>query len=308
MNVRDLINQLAAAEERFAERPFVAPVTRGARVRVRIEGIVSELHVEPPSYEGWAVLKVAKPGWAQVTGDAPLARVREYLALFPRVTLVLCGREKGVWWGVQGQASASRVRLEGAAPLHLSGEARLFEWVRARWDGARFLYEGREPGRDPSVAAYLREALEAGTEPEALARPTLSPPDRTAYGRQLELRRQAKRRTEADRLREAVTHSHGEFRDFTERDDHYVVSYLVDGAQHVTTVRKEDLSLLSAGICLDGEDEKFDLASLVGVIREGRDGQIVRVGENEDLDEETYRLIHPPRPPEPPAPPRRRRR
>ena len=226
--------------------------------------------------------------------------MREYLALFPRVTLILCEQRAGTWWALQAQDSAARVRLDGAAPVHLAGEARLFEWVRARWDGARFLYEGREPGHSPAVAAYLREALEAGTETEALARPTLAPPDRAAFAYQRELRRRAERMTEADRIRAAVAHARGELRDFVERNDHYVVSYLVDGARHATTVRKNDLSVLSAGICLSGEDENFDLASLVGVIREGSDGQIVRVGYNEELDEETYRAVHPPRPPRPP--------
>lgn len=308
MNARDLISKLAAAEEQFAARPFVAPVTRGSNVRVRISGIACDLRVEPRNYEGWAVLQADGPGLARVTGEAPLVKVREYLALFPRVTLVLCEQRAGAWWALQAQDSTAKLRLEGAAPVYLAGEARLFEWVRVRWDGSRFLYEGREPGRNPSVAAYLREALEGGTEPNLLSRPTLSPPDRAAYAHQRELRRRTERETEADRIRTAVAHAHGELREFVERSDHYVVSYLVDGSRHVTTVRKDDLSVLSAGICLDGEDANFDLASLVGVIREGRDGRIVRVGEDEDLDEETYRAIHPPQPPQNPPPPRRRRR
>jgi len=38
----------------------------------------------------------------------------------------------------------------------------------------------------------------------------------------------------------------------------------------VSATVKKDLQVVSAGFCLSGEDNKFDLASLVSVVQEGQ--------------------------------------
>ena len=58
-------------------------------------------------------------------------------------------------------------------------------------------------------------------------------------------------------------------RDFAELTDGYRVVYTVDGRRHASVVRKGDLAVRAAGVCLSGRDGDFDLHSLVGVLREG---------------------------------------
>ena len=55
--VRELLDKLAAAEREFRGREFLAPVIRGAGVRVRIAGVICHLRVEPAGFEGWGILR-----------------------------------------------------------------------------------------------------------------------------------------------------------------------------------------------------------------------------------------------------------
>jgi hypothetical protein len=96
-------------------------------------------------------------------------------------------------------------------------------------------------------------------------------------------------------LRGALAHAGAELKDYVERQDVYTVTYEVDGQRHVSAISKKDLSVQVAGICLSGEDENFDLQSLVGVIREAQSGGgLVRVGdENRGMPEGHYWRVHP---------------
>ncbi len=104
---------------------------------------------------------------------------------------------------------------------------------------------------------------------------------------------QAARDNDEVRLSEALEHAGGKLTSFVKRDEVFVVRYSVDGVEHVSTIQKDNLAVVSAGICLSGQDQHFDLASLVGVLREAEEGdQMVMVGED-GLNEEEYWRVHP---------------
>src|SRR5262249_30026262 len=104
---------------------------------------------------------------------------------------------------------------------------------------------------------------------------------------------EARRSREENRLRKALAHAGAELSNFRERADVYTVTYTVDGRRHTSAVSKKDFTVRVAGICLSGQDENFDLASLVGVIREGAGGgDLVRVG-FEGVPEDQYWRVHP---------------
>ena len=293
--------RLAAAEEAFLRSDFLAPVLRRQPVVVRIAGVRCELRGEPADFEGWGVFRPLSYDTARLQRAATMGERRQYLALFPAASLVLCARgatgngdsAAATWLAMPAGRGDARFELTGMAPVRLVEDAELFDTVRARFDGANFWFEDLDGRADPGAAAFLRQWIGEMADPRRVDRPGMTAVQREAYAavyaerlRRAEAERLATARAAAldarasgeKRLRDALWHAGAQLRDFADRGDVYSVSYTVDSRRFTSVVRKDDLTVQTAGICLSGEDRKFDLHSLVSVLREGdRTGQTRRV-------------------------------
>jgi hypothetical protein len=327
-NVDELLQRFAGAEDEFLSRQFLAPAVCGGVVRVRIGSVVCRIRVVPAQFEGWGVFQPVATTEARLVRQAGLGERRQYLDLLPLVRLIVCRRAGRTWYGTAASFGDARIRLEGLAPIALADEVQRFDVVVARYDGALFWFDELDGRHDPAAAAYLRAALSDRLEPGDLARPGLTAEQRAAYElcfveanrpataeppergpeRNPPHRRRGRRdpqrphATPSDdaviqRLRQGLSHAGAQLVDYLERADSFRVTYRVGRRTYTSAVDKQDLTVQVAGICLSGEDRKFDLASLVGVLREGElDGSVVPVGEAYDgLREEDYWRVHPPR-------------
>lgn len=295
MSVHDLLDKLESAEESFLEAEFLAPILPGGQVRVRIAGLVCTLRVHGQVDPGWAILKPLSLEAARVVAKPSLQQVRDYLRLFPRATLLALARSEHAWLATSARRGDTRFHIPGPVPVQLALGVEPFQQILARFDGTHFWFEAVDRRRNPALAAYLREALALETPPGNLRKSTLSAEEREAYCLLYQAIEAARRDKVELRLAEALAHAGAELASYVEREDAYTISFNVDGQPYRSAVRKNDLTVLVAGICLDGQDRRFDLQSLVGVIREGaRRRRIVRVGAEESLDEERYWEIHPP--------------
>lgn len=285
--IHDALDRLAAEEQKFLGAQFLAPVVRGrgGRVQVRIAGVVCDMRVTPRDFEGFGVFKPQSHSAARLVRAATMGERRKYLELFPRVLLVISSRAaegSSTAGAVPSNTADARFNVLGEIDLQLVDEAELFDTIVARFDGRQFWFDQVDPRADPALAPFLRQALVNMTAPATVdERPALSPGQRLAYlvnyRARVEAALAAERAKELDertrnenRLREALEHSGAQLRDFVERRGEYTVTYDVDGRRHVSTIRKNDLTVQSAGICLSGQDDDFDLASLVSVLRESR--------------------------------------
>ena len=154
-------------------------------VLIRIANVVCRLRVTdnlPRNYRGWAILQARSISEAAFIRSATLSEQSTYLRLFPSTRLILATLADRVWWALPAQRGDARLRIEDAAPVHLTEDGlERFETIKARFDGRVFWYERRDSSRDPSLAAYLRDQLNAGTKPDDLHKANLSREEREAY-------------------------------------------------------------------------------------------------------------------------------
>lgn len=238
MDIRKLIDKLAAKEETFLKSSFLAPVVRGGSVCVRL----------------------------QKSAERPL--VRKYLTQLKPVELIVADSSGHPQSAILAYPAGSPVKVDGPVPVHLIEGVERFRHVITRFDGFNFWYERTHPGRNPAQAAYLRKSLDNDLELKELDRPGLLPQEKRLYADLLKLERIRREDPERRRIRQALQHAGATLESYYKRKKSYTVTFVLDGQRHTSRIHSEDLTVLSAGICLSGEDKKFDLQSLTGVLRE----------------------------------------
>lgn len=280
MSVRRLISELAAAEDETRRRQLLAPCLPGGKIRVRVAGLILSLQPSPPAFEGWGIFTAVQERTADLVQEADLPLVLRYLERLPslRVRLV-CPLQGRTWLAYPAGESDARQRGWAARPLpvHLVDEGAPFEGIVARHDGRSWWFEDLDRRADPRLPEGLRRALADVVPPEDLRLAGLTPEMRTTYtlATQQDPGFEALRTRRGDerRLRRALEVGGGALHGFVDRGDYWVVEWATaEGDRHTSAISRDQLTVLSAGICLDERDRDFDLQSLVGVM-EGADDE-----------------------------------
>ncbi|MEG3838740.1 hypothetical protein [Microcoleus sp. herbarium14] len=272
-DIRKILSQLAALEAQLLDTQFLAPCVRGGRVRVRVSSMVYTFQPQPQNFEGWAIFKPINEKIAAVVGEPSLPQLTEYLQVLVPVRLQLaCALQGQTWLAYPVNESDAKQRIGVAKPaaVHLVTEGSQFEPIVARWDGHCLWFEEIDRRADPLLSEQLKRALKKLILPEEVRFKGMTPEMRAVY--ELVSRNikdfDPKVRDER-RLQRALKTGGGELRDFCDRQDYWLVEWTSgSGEHHTSAIAKNDLTVMSAGICLSGEDMNFDLQSLVGVVED----------------------------------------
>jgi hypothetical protein len=270
-DIRKILNQLAAQEEKLLDTQFIAPCVRGGKVRTRIGGMIYTFKPQPRNFEGWAIFQPVDEKIAAVVDEPNLPQLAEYLQLLVPIRLQLAHVLQGQTWlayPINESDAKQRTGLAKPVPVHLVSESSQFEPIVARWDGHSWWFEEIDRRADPMASEELRAALKKLIFPQEVRFKGMTPEMRTVYElvtrnlKDFDPKMQDERR-----LERALNMGGGELHGFRVRDDYWLVEWNSrTGERHSSAISKNDLTVMSAGICLSGEDMKFDLQSLVGVV------------------------------------------
>ena len=283
MNVFD---KLAAEEAIFFNSQLFSPVLKGRPIRVRISGVIVNLSVtKPKNFVGWGVFKPTSAKTASFVREPNMTEKQSYFNLFPDLRLILCRRSNDQWYGIPANQSDNRFKITGTVPINLCTEVQMFDMVQVRFDGNSIWFEQIDPKHSLKTAVYLRESVIKFLEAPKLELTGLTLEERDAYlialNDALAADAEAKRDKQEERIQRALALTGAKYQSYIERGDTFTIEFMVGRERHRSVVKKDNLAVESAGICLNGTDKNFDLQSLVGVLREASNtNQLVRVGNN----------------------------
>ncbi|MDJ0795827.1 MAG: hypothetical protein QNJ51_03155 [Calothrix sp. MO_167.B12] len=275
-DIQKLIQQLAAQEEELHSSQFIAPCVGGGKVRTRLNGMVYTFTPQPRNFEGWGIFQAVDGKRATVTEEPSLPQIAEYLQYLKPLRLRLAYKlQRQTWLAYPVNEGDMEQRCGYSQPVavHLVSDGNQFDTIVARTDGVAWWFDECDRRADPLIAVQLREHLQQVTIPEEVQFKGMTPEMGIVYdlatqqaGEFAALNRQ---KADRKRLEKALKMGGGELQEFSDRQDRWLVQWTTrDGEHHTSAISKNDLTVISAGICLSNEDEKFDLQSLVGVIED----------------------------------------
>lgn len=275
-DIRKLLNQLAAQEQQLSSTYFLAPCVRGGLVRTRVAGMIYTFTPQPRNFEGWGIFQPANEKTADVIEEPSLPQVAEYLQQLKPLRLRLAHiLQRQTWLAYPVNEGDMQQRWGTVKPVavHLVTDGARFEPIVARWDQCSWWFDDIDRRSDPLIVEQLTQQLNKVTLPEELRFKGITPEMQTVYDiaaqQAKEFEGLKQQRHDEKRLREALRLGGGELQQFRDRHDTWWVEWTTaDGERHTSAIAKHDLTVVSAGICLSGQDRNFDLHSLVSVVEQ----------------------------------------
>lgn len=290
--INKLLNKLAAQEKRFLDNEIFAPYIKGgSKILLRVNGVIYKLKTAKFKRDGFGIFKATDANNAKLSREAELYESEEYLHLLPKVNMILVSKMNR-WLAYPADANSFKQRF-GCEPaltsVLVADNVEIMDTVETRFDGVHFWFDCIKYGGDIERKENLRNRLEQQqyTITKNL-QSGLTPEEAEAFKYAVEFHKEANKSQLEKRLEREFGKTGATMDKFIERGKNVEIQWK-DGRHKFTSVlNKDDLSVVTAGICLSGGDKLFDLQSLVTVCRQGTTtGYVNHVGRG-GMSEDSY--------------------
>lgn len=275
MDALSLIEKIGKKERKITDLTFISPVFYNDMVATRIDGLLHTFTI-PKTDPGWYVIKPVDVQRAEIIGKAEIHEKDKYLKYLGKIRMTLLLKKNDVYMGIPDKSNKYDLPFQEMAPVLLHDDMVLdFDRVIGRYDGSNIWFESVDMRNDPAKSDYLRESLEKHRRASLIKYEGLTFEEKLAYTLRTSLDEKFIKDCKKSSLKDDVEHAGGEFVRFVERSDHFSITYRVDGEQYTSHISKgDDRKVIAAGICLNGNDNRFDLRSLITVMREAQDKRV----------------------------------
>jgi len=285
-SARDLLAKTIAKERNFRAQEFLAPYTEQSKTAiVKMDGVNYKFRIVGFQDCGFGVFAPIDATCARFARDADFDKVDEYLRLLPQIHFILvCETDLG-WCGypLNLESSTKRLGVDCEVIVRNVSDVERFDVISARSDGRNFWYECPFAGGDPVKANDLRECFALRTEPYKMDRAFrqlkgLTPEEKRSFDMAMSSWRAFQRQSTEGRIKELLAHGGADLDHYVIRGNQIEITWQAkSGSYYKSRVSKDTMDVVSAGICLDGEDRKFHLKDLPGVIREGEEEGVIYI-------------------------------
>lgn len=204
-DIRKLLGKIAAEEAQLHSCEFLAPCTRGGKVRASVAKLVRTFTPEPRDFEGWGIFQPLNLQVARVIDEPSLPQLAQYLALLQPLRLhLICplhriarsrpssaarsrptdahfGRQSWLAYPANESDMQQRFGVAQPIPVHLVTDGGQFEPIIARFDGTACWFEESDRRADPQPTEQLRTLLRGETVPENVRFAGMTPEMLAAY-------------------------------------------------------------------------------------------------------------------------------
>ena len=284
-DARQLIEKISITEKQIRSREFFAPFTETSkRVYVKVDGINYAFRIVGQHGSGFGIFRPIDFSCAKYISGASIDITRNYLDALPKLHFILAYETNKGWVGYPFNLESAQktIGLNSQAIIDNVSDVQRFDVITGRFDGMHFWFDEIFHGSDPLKADRMRVCFESYPNSVKLMRKhcelikSITPEEIQTFNLAVDSWVIFQATSTEDILAGSLARGGGKFRSYVIRGDNIEVKWTSErGSDYTSLVKKESFDIVSAGICLEGEDHKFNLKDLPGVIREGEQSDLI---------------------------------